>query len=182
MKFTWKTALAALALVPILGLGAAALAAGTAGTADDPLVTLSYLTQVFAPKVSAEVDQAVAEAQEGLKADLDGAIDRWSADIQDRLSTSGGQGEGGAVFHVVTLSQGETLTGQVGCEIMLRIGEAKCVSSSSPGLIDTTGGSTLDNGGALITNHLYMVTIETRSVQAASGVVKVLVRGEYTVE
>lgn len=180
MKFSWKGALIALALIPAVSL--AALAAGTAGTADDPLVTLSYLTQVFAPQVSAEVDQAVADGQEALKADLDAAVSQWSASIQDALSGfSSGQQEGGAVFHVVTLSKGQTLTGQVGCEVMLRIGTASCVSSSSPGLIDATSGGTLDNGGALATNHLYMVAIETCGVEATSDVVKVLARGSYTV-
>lgn len=181
MKFSWKGALIALALIPAVSL--AALAAGTAGSADDPLVTLSYLTQVFAPQVSAEVERAVADGQEALKAELDSAIDRWSASIQEALSgsESGGQ-EDGALFHVVTLSKGQTLTGQVGCEVMLRIGTADCVSSSSPGLIDTTTGATLDNGGALAANHLYMITIETRGVKATSDVVKVLVRGSYTVD
>ena len=35
----------------------------------------------------------------------------------------------------------------------------------------------LENGKALVKNHLYMMTIEGRGVKAGSGTVKVLVRG-----
>ena len=42
------------------------------------------------------------------------------------------------MFSVVTLSQGQTLVGDVGCEVMLRIGTAVCGTSDSVGLIDTT--------------------------------------------
>lgn len=180
MKQTWKGTLIALTVILAISLSAAALAAGSAGSSDDPLVTLSYLNEVFAPNVNAAVDKAVEDREEKLKSTLNDAIDRWAASIQGQSPGAGQQGDS-FVFHVVTLSRGETLTGEVGCEVMLRIGSANCVSSSSPGLIDTTGGGTLDNGGALVTNHLYMITIETRGVQAASDVVKVLVRGNYTV-
>lgn len=177
MKKDWKRIAVALALIAAVSVGAAA-AAGSAGTESDPLVTLSYLEKVFAPTVEAAVDRAVAANEKSLKAELDAAIDRWSAS-----AGSGGTSTGtsSAAFRVVTLSRGQTLTGEVGCEVMLRIGTAVCVSSSSPGLIDTTGGGTLNDGGSLATNHLYMVTIATRGVRATAGTVKVLVRGSYTV-
>ena len=56
-----------------------------------------------------------------------------------------------------------------------------CGSTDSVGLIDTTTGANLPSGGGLAANHLYMVTISTRSVTATSGTVKVLARGPYTV-
>ena len=64
---------------------------------------------------------------------------------------------------------------------MLRIGTASCVSPSNPGLIDETSGGTLNNSGALVQNHLYMMTIEGRGVKATAATVKVLVRGGYTI-
>ena len=79
------------------------------------------------------------------------------------------------------LNEGQTLTGGVGCEVMLRVGSAVCVSPSDPGLVDETTASTLANGGALAQNHLYMMTIEGRGVRATAGTVKVLARGSYTV-
>ena len=83
---------------------------------------------------------------------------------------------------MVTIPAGKTLTGDIGCEVMLRVGSASCVSPSSPGLIDETTGGTLENGKALVKNHLYMMTIEGRGVKAGGSAVKVLVRGSYTVK
>ena len=84
-------------------------------------------------------------------------------------------------YSVVTLTSGQTLVGDIGCEVMLRVGSAVCVAPSSPGLIDETTAGTLNNGGALVQNHLYMMTIEGRGVQATAATTKLLVRGSYTV-
>lgn len=168
----WKPIFAVVLACALVAVGAAAFAVGGS---DDPLVSVGYLNKVFAPAVYEKVDKAVRDNEAALKADLDKAID-------EKLQTSGSSGGDSASFQVVTLSRGQTLTGQVGCEVMLRVGTAVCVSDSAPGLIDTTAGATLNNGGALQTNHLYMVTIETRGVKATSDVVKVLARGSYTVK
>ena len=131
------------------------------GTDKDPLVTLSYLNETFLGEVMKKVDAKIAERDQKLAAQ--------------------GVGSAAANFAVVDLSKGQTLTGTVGTEVMLRVGSAQCVSHSAPGLIDETDGQTLNGGGALVKNHLYMMTIEGRGVKAASDSVKVLVRGAYTI-
>ena len=153
----WKIALAAACVCFLFTVAYAA----TAGGADDPLITKSYLDGPFLEQVRSLVDQAV---------------DDRKTELEDVLDQGGGN-----VFQVVTLSQGQVLEGDVGCEVMLRIGTASCGSPDSVGLIDTTDGTILGDSGALVTNHLYMVTISTRTVTATSGTVKVLVRGPYTV-
>lgn len=168
----WKPIFAVLLACALVAVGAAAFAVGGS---DDPLVSVGYLNKVFAPAVYEKVDKAVRDNEAALKADLDKAID-------EKLQTSGSSGGDSASFQVVTLSRGQTLTGQVGCEVMLRVGTAVCVSDSAPGLIDTTEGTTLNHGGALQANHLYMVTIATRGVTATADVVKVLARGSYTIQ
>lgn len=65
----------------------------------------------------------------------------------------------------MTLSNGQTLKGDIGCEVMLRVGTAVCVASSTPGLVDESAATTLNNGGALVQNHLYLMTIENRGVK-----------------
>ncbi len=175
MKKKWKIVVAAVCMLFLVTVAYAA----TAGSQSDPLVTLSYLNNVFTPKVDTMVTQAVADQQTKLETDLDEAIQEWDAKI--KAAVGSGSGEGGSVFAVVELSQGQTLVGDVGCEVMLRVGSATCGSDGATGLIDVTSGGTLANGKALETNHLYMVTISTRSVKAASGTVKLLVRGPYTI-
>ena len=164
-----KKILAALLAVLILAGGVSALAA--AGGSDNPLVTLSYLTDTFTKSILNQTQSKINSAQSTYEAKLDAKL--------AGIDTSGG-GSGAAAYSVVSLSTGQTLTGRVGCEIMLRVGTASCVSDSSPGLIDTTTGGTLENGGSLVKNHLYLVTIDTRSIRATSAV-KVLVRGPYSI-
>lgn len=147
--------------------------AANAGGQGDPLVTLSYLNGAFTRQVRDMVDQTVNERKTELEQSL-----------QDVLAGQGGSGasSSGGVFTVVTLTQGQTLVGDVGCEVMLRVGSASCSSPDSVGLIDTTAGGVLAGGQALAVNHLYMVTIGTRSVIAAAPTVRVLVRGPYTIQ
>lgn len=175
----WKQVLAAVSVCALLAVGITAFAAGGS---DDPLVSRGYLEKVFAPSVYEKVDKAVKDNEAALKADLDKAIDEWDKKLQGGQPSVPSQDGDTASFKVVTLSKGQTLTGEVGCEVMLRIGSAVCVTDYSPGLIDTTDGTTLNNGAALQTNHLYMVTIPTRGVKATADVVKVLARGSYTVQ
>lgn len=177
MKRKWKIAAAAACVVFLVTVAYAA----TAGGQNDPLVTLGYLNNIFSAQVDSQVEQAVSGREDQLRQDLDQAIEDWDEQVRDAI----GEGDSGetsnSVFQVVTLTRGQTLVGDVGCEVMLRIGSAVCVSSGSPGLIDVSAGSTLADGQALETNHLYMVTISTRSVQATSNTVRVLVRGPYTI-
>ncbi len=162
----WKIAAAALCVCALL----TAAYAANAGSANDPLITLSYLNTTFSRQVQTMVDQTVSQR----KAEMEDAL--------EKILAQGGSAAGtGNVFTVVTLSQGQSLVGEVGCEVMLRIGTAACGASDSVGLIDTTSGDNLANGRPLATHHLYMVTISPRTATATSGTVKVLARGPYTI-
>lgn len=139
--------------------------AAEAGSSGDPLVTLSYLNDTFLNTILQKVDQKIAVR---------------NSQIAQQMGGQSGTGSA-AAFTVVTLSSGQTLTGDIGCEVMLRVGTASCVSPSAPGLIDETTAGTLNNGGALAQNHLYMMTIEGRGVKATAATTKLLVRGTYTI-
>lgn len=137
------------------------------GTDDDPLVTLSYLKETFMDDIMKKVDEKIANRNTQLAQQLGGQV---------------GSGENVAsTFTVVTLSNGQILTGDIGCEVLLRVGTAVCVSPSTPGLIDQSSAAVLNNNGALIQNHLYMMTIEGRGVKATAGTTKLMVRGGYTI-
>ena len=140
------------------------VAAGSAGSDQDPLVTLSYLNDTFLGSILQQVDQKIAARNSQL---LGGGV--------------AGGGDDASTFTVVTLSNGQTLNGGIGCEVMLRVGAAVCVSPSAPGLIDETSAVTLNDSGALVQNHLYMMTIEGRGVRATAATTKLLVRGFYTI-
>ena len=142
------------------------LAAGV-GSSDDPLVTLSYLNDTFLNTIMQKVDQKIAARNSQIAQQTGGQVTSDSGPV--------------STFTVVTLSSGQVLKGDIGCEVMLRVGSAVCVSPSSPGLIDETSAGTLNNSGALAQNHLYMMTIENRGVKATAATTKLLVRGTYTI-
>ena len=122
-------------------------------------------------------DEQAAKRQSELLAQLNTAI----ADYKMAVEGGGASGGTSASYSVVTLTSGQTLALGVGCEVMLRVGTATLAANTDPGLIDVSTGGTLNNGGALTANHLYMATIADRTVQATAATVKLLVRGEYTV-
>lgn len=175
------TVVLALVLV-VAGMSAYA----TAGGKNDPLVSLSYLNETFLDTVTKKVQEMITSRDAVLKAELSREIEAAEREIAAEYG-SGSEGPNfpgdyeTTTFVVVTLEKGQTLVGKVGCELMLRVGSASCVADSSPGLVDTTAGSTLGGGKALAANHLYMATVDGRGVKAASDSVKVMVRGPYTI-
>ena len=156
--------MALLAISAMLMTGALAAEVGSSG---DPLVTLSYLEEIFMDQVMDRVDGKIAERNRDIAQELSGQTSAGSASTD--------------TFIVVTLTKGQTLTGGIGCEVMLRVGTASCIAPSAPGLIDETTAATLNNGGALAANHLYMMTIDGRGVLATADTTKLLVRGSYTI-
>lgn len=157
--------LALLALCGVLNVTALAVEAGSSG---DPLVTLSYLNDTFLGTIMTQVDQKIAARNSQIAQQMGG-------------QASGGTAASASTFTVVTLSSGQTLKGDIGCEVMLRVGTAVCMASSTPGLVDESAATTLNNGGALVQNHLYLMTIENRGVKATAATTKLLVRGSYTI-
>jgi hypothetical protein len=167
--------LRAVTLLLITGVLMVTVSAVDAGSSGDPLVTLSYLQQTYLGQILAEVDAKLTQRNAQLTTEIDAKI----ADVSG--SVSGEDGGTAQTFAVVTLTKGQILTGELGCEVMLRVGTAVCVADSNPGLVDETGGGTLAGGKELVKNHLYMMTIEGRGVKATADTVKLMVRGTYTV-
>lgn len=175
----------ALLLAGFTALSITVAATGTAGTVSDPLVTLSYLNGTFLPELLGTVDEKLAARSDKTSQELSAQMEEDLRRLEEEYGAK--TSEGGSVstadgFSVVTLTEGQTLYGAVGCEVMLRVGSAVVTSPSAPGLIDSTDGTTLNDGGSLVKNHLYMMTIDERGVKAASATTKLLVRGECEIK
>lgn len=174
-----------LLLVSFVLLTLTVAATGGAGSKEDPLVTLSYLNVNFLPEVLAQADARVVERNDALSTRLAEQIAAEKAALEKKYAAASKEGALADTvdsFVVVTMSRDQVLYGEIGCEVMLRVGTAVCVSPSSPGLIDSTDATTLDSGKSLVKNHLYMMTIDERGVKATADTVKVLVRGTYEVK
>ena len=166
----------------MIRLGAGALAAGclvmgaalAAGDQEDPLVTLSYLNQTAIPQIVEQVEERTAQRQEELEESFRTQLNQYQQGNQGGETASAG-------YTLVTLAQGQVMHLEVGCEVLLRVGSASVQADSSPALIDLSAGGTVNSGASLEKNHLYMSTIEGRTLTADAATVKLLVRGGYTV-
>ncbi|MBQ3879213.1 MAG: hypothetical protein II727_02840 [Oscillospiraceae bacterium] len=204
-KKKWITGLSSVLLVLLLLASYVAIAADTTGQ-EDPLVSLSYLTDVLAPetieKVNAAIDLKADELEKSINlvlseytAQLEDTIGELesrynnlatdssfinavSASVIDQMGTSG-TATGGSAWSLVSVSAGETYKFEVGGMCLLRIGSANCYTPSSPGLIDTTTGGVLDGGQGLEKNHLYLITVAERGFTAKTDC-KIMVFGSYT--
>lgn len=178
MKFKKKLLITLGVIVAVAFIsGASILAATTFGTTNDPLVTLSYLTAKLKPQIMTDINASISAAQASLQPSLDAQINNFKADIDGKLNGAGIEQAG---FTLVTLSKNQTVTCSVGTELLLRVGTATA-TGSAPALVDSTSGGTLNSGGSLAANHMYMVTIQGNGFKATAATVKVLIRGTYTV-
>lgn len=170
-KRTWKIAAAGLCAAVALTVAYAA----AAGSESDPLITLSYLKNVFTGQVQTMVDEAVAAGQEQNKADLDAAIQEWDAAVSQAVeeALNATKADEPASFTAADMAEGAEITVQAGCEIIVRSGAPVC----SAALIDQTDGTVLAAGKTMKANHLYLAT-ETCSFSAPALVVTGVVTAE----
>lgn len=144
-----------------VGVGVGAYAASAYGTKDDPLVAKSYIDDVLTPNLQADFNTQIDDKIKGIEQEISGVAS----------VTSGN-------FQLMTLTGGQTLQGNVGCEIVLRSGTVTV--SASDGLSDLTAGTVLTNGSSVSANHLCVVADGNEGVKAA-GNATLLVRGIFSV-
>ncbi|MBQ5813221.1 MAG: hypothetical protein IIW34_03630 [Clostridia bacterium] len=183
-----STALLSFLIIALTATGI--LAAAAYGTEEDPLVAASYIEEVVIPDLEDDIDDAIADKEEELRNEIEDRLSELSAggvfsdelveEVAQRASELAVSGTVSS-WNVIKVPSGKTLVGEVGCQIMLRLGGASCVSSGSTGLINMSDGTVLGSGGALKTNNLYMATIAGRGFKAV-GDATVLVRGGYTIK
>lgn len=147
-----KLIIVLLCLVFALALAGAVYAAVSYGSKDDPLITKSYLDKVLGPEIKADMDK-----------EIDSAIAQLENDPV------------GADFVPLTLTQGDMISCQTGCEILHRSGELV----SGGAFADTTAGAEFPGGSRAEANHLYMALGE--AAFTAETEVTVLIKGSYKI-
>lgn len=159
MKRIRLTAIILAGALTVGALGAVAALAAQ-GDKDDPLVTLSYLTQVVDPKLDQAVDTAVEKNAQELKRQLELAITSYENRVDEKLSAAGT-----ASFAAKSLAQGDKLTLPAGREILVVEGSLTAVGT----LTDTTAGAVVRSGESLASGHLYVTAEDDSGVQAAAA-------------
>ncbi|MEG2000535.1 MAG: hypothetical protein RR053_03970 [Evtepia sp.] len=173
MKKSWKRKTVAVVLGAML-LTIGVSVAATQGTEANPLVTLSYLKDVFTPTVMTKAQETVSATQAKYEKTLQDKIAAYRTEMETLLNTTAGGTSG--VFVSVDLAAGKTLNVSVGSEVMLRSGDAVCSHTVNPVMMDLTDGTNLDSGKSLLKNHLYMVSMDGTVIKAGKAC-KLMVRG-----
>ena len=157
-----KKSLITLVLAAALAMAAAVTVYAVAnyGSREDPLVTSSYLQDVVQPRM-----------EDAYRSTLNGAIGEMEEQFADQVAAAGG------TYVLVTLENGQTLTGRAGTEILMRTGTAAVAQSAA---IDLTTGETAAVGTKLTENHLYLVQADDAGIQVSADTT-VMVRGSYHV-
>ena len=173
---------AVLAIITALGITVAA----AYDSSEDPLVSLSYLLEIFEPKILDKFEDKFVYLEEALIDAIDEKLENIdysdsngdnSAPTVNTPST-----ENSALFEVIELTTGDALYAVSACEIMLRAGEASCIAPNpSQGIADFTGPEIFD-GQALTLNHMCIIPRgDGCGILAESESVFLMVRGEYTI-
>ena len=157
-----KKTLITIALVAALAMVAAVTVYAVAnyGSREDPLVTSRYLQDVVQPRM-----------EDAYRSTLNGAIGEMEEQFADQVAAAGG------TYVLVTLENGQTLTGRAGTEVLMRGGAAAVTQSAA---VDLTSGSTAAVGAKLTENHLYLLQADGAGVHASVDTT-VMVRGSYSV-
>ncbi|GIP51585.1 hypothetical protein [Paenibacillus vini] len=139
------------------------------GTADDPVVTKSY------------VEQAIQQAIKG-----GGATTTPTTPTNPTTpSTSEGSGSSSDAVSIVDVKPGQILIASAGAEFVVRAGKAVIYSQDLNGVADLTDGKDITNGGAVANNHLLSFPRDGRGIQVQEGNkynLTVMVRGGYKIQ
>lgn len=172
-------AAAVLTALLVTALGAALAAPGTAS---DPFVTLSYLTDTY----YAQAEQAMQkQAQTATSATEKAAFDKLDALAHDYLAqATGGEQTGSyaAAFTRLTLSLGDRLELTTGTQVLFEGGQVN-LSFAQGTLVDVTAGATVSTGGTLQAGHRYVAAEDTAcSLIVHSHAAYLSVQGPYDLE
>lgn len=178
MKTAWKVAAAAVMVGGGIWAGSlmnlTAEGAGVStqpGTADDPVVTKSY------------VDQAIQQAIKG-----GGTTTAPTTPSTPNPTTPTKNDDNGAsadAIEIVEVKPGKILIASAGAEFIVRSGKAVVYSEDTSGVADLTDGKDIGNGGTVANNHLLSFPRAGRGIQVAEGNkynLTVMVRGGYSVK
>jgi len=171
-----------------------ALAAG--GSAADPLVTLSYLTNTYLPGF---YDKANAMADTAFNGKVDAALsklDRKASDalsldhmadlVADRMMTdvmaAGGSAFMAGRYSELRLYAGDAVTGGVGTGFMLKSGAAALSGPAGGELLNLSVGQAVKPGAAMKANAYYMAVAADGSGVVARADSSLAVSGAYAVK
>lgn len=184
--------IAAVLMICLLVSGYFAVAAES-GSADDPLITQSYLDAVVTPKVMQAAESAAGEQANAISARINALSQQLDAKITAAAAAlasdetflkrvaaaGGGTAADKGKWKAVTLAAGQKIYLAVGSEVVLRSGTATCFESGGKGLVNLSEVGELSEGQPLALYSLYTATTQSSGFRASERT-KALISGEYS--
>lgn len=135
------------------------------GSSEDPVVSLSYITDILWPEIKEYVDNSKAE---NIPVAGNGHITPEGMEYAD-------------TFKVVSLTAGEKLIGGDGCEVILRSGNLSVIASERGGVSDVTAGLDLPASTLAPLNHLMIIPVNDGRGFVVNADSYVMVKGDYKI-
>ena len=169
-----RVTILALVCALVLGVGAYAVYGnGEFDLTNDPLISLSYLNEVFWPRVQEAIE------------DAGGFVDYEDEEDKDTEEIITQEPEvNNFAYEVLTLAKGDILLADTPIEIILRSGSANAyLSGGQSGIADLTAGVDLAEATPISANHLLLVPRggDGRGLVVTSEIAYVMVRGGYVI-
>lgn len=178
-------------------------AAGSAySSEEDPLVSLSFLTQIFKPELQSEIREANDNVEMMLQSQID-SLKKQIATLTDKVATltseqkellervedydpivippDNGTAE---TYEILTLKKGDVLIAEEICELVLRSGSATVISPfADQGILDCTEGRELLASDSVLLNHFILIPrgADGRGITILSDTAYVMIKGAYSV-
>lgn len=152
---------------------------GQPGTADDPVVTKSYVDEQIAKALGGKVPSSTNNAMPDKKDDITKTTVPSASAPTDTTTAANNE------VKVVELKPGKKLIAKAGAEFIVRNGYAVVYSMDASGAIDITDGTEIFHNQAVKKNHLLSFPRDGRGIQVQDGQtynVTVMVRGGYSVQ
>lgn len=146
----------------------------TGGSSGDPLISVSYLTNVFLPELETLLSGWAEEQTESLYQDTVNKLDETA-----RAHLTGMEAEGWSysdTYQVMAVKRGDVIALSTGSGLLWLEGQASTASA----LVDVGTGTELAAGGALTANHRYLNgTEEGATVTVLSDAASIAVEGYW---
>lgn len=185
-----STFFAAILIIAALCSVFVAPAIHAADTSSDPLVTLSYIEEVLAPRLKSELTTYInnnlaltPSTDENDKEPIGDVTNDQPAESTE-ADNSTAEANAAQGYTVVHMTKGQVLYALSPTEIILRSGKANAISAfMDQGICDMTTGNELYNDDPLTRYHYCLIPRgdDGRGVIAVSDEIYIMVRGEYEI-
>jgi hypothetical protein len=138
------------------------------GSADDPVVTKSYVDQQIQKALGGNLNTGTSNSSTGSSTNNNSNTSSGTKN-NSGSSTSTSSSSSTAKIDIVELRPGKTLIAKAGTQIIVRHGNATVYSDGTNGIVDVTEGTDLAGNQAIANNHLLLFPRDGRGVMVTAN-------------